>query len=266
MLIKLLGYEMKAFGRIILPLYAATMGMALITGLSLRFLSRNILSSWIGVTVMMGFSILIIATMVMTGVLCVQRFYQNLLGSEGYLMFSLPVGTHELILSKVLGSLIWTLLGGVAAILTAVIMGFSAVPFNTLRLAFRRMSLGINGTIIREHISDGGIILLIGILMFAAMLMQIYAALSVGHQWSSHRILGSVVAYFVFDLVRSFVSAARGKAGVTTGLMGLLFAPAALDSGSPVLSRAITAAAAAAAILIYSFVTWYFLDKRLNLE
>ena len=32
MLTKLIGYEMKAFGRIILPLYAATIGMAIIMG------------------------------------------------------------------------------------------------------------------------------------------------------------------------------------------------------------------------------------------
>ena len=88
MLTKLIGYEMKAFGRIILPLYAATLGMSFLIGLGVRFLPEEAYNKFFGATVSMIFSVLIISTMVMTGILCVQRFYQNLLGNEGYLMFS----------------------------------------------------------------------------------------------------------------------------------------------------------------------------------
>ena len=41
MLLKLIGYEMKAFGRIMLPLYAALLGFALLTGLSIQFLRAS---------------------------------------------------------------------------------------------------------------------------------------------------------------------------------------------------------------------------------
>ena len=137
MLTKLIGYEMKAFGRIILPLYAATIGMALIMGLGVRVLDREVYSNILGAVIVMVFTTLILATMVMTGVLCVQRFYSNLLGKEGYLMFSLPVETHQLILSKVLSSLIWTLLGGVAGICTVAAWGLTAIPVQKFVTFFR---------------------------------------------------------------------------------------------------------------------------------
>ena len=68
MLTKLIGYEMKAFGRIILPLYAATIGMAIIMGVGIRVLDEDLYSNLLGAVIIMIFVSLIIATMVMTGV------------------------------------------------------------------------------------------------------------------------------------------------------------------------------------------------------
>ncbi|MDO5132972.1 MAG: hypothetical protein Q4D81_08315 [Eubacteriales bacterium] len=266
MLIKLLGYEMKAFGRIILPLYAATMGMALVIGLGIRFLSENMFTNWIGVTIVMIFSILVVATMVMTGVLCVQRFYHNLLGNEGYLMFSLPVGTHELILSKVLGSLIWTLLGGVAAICIVLIMGVSAAPVGEILEKLRELPLHIDWTFIRENLGEFLSWCGIGTLSFTAMLMQIYAALAVGHQWTGHRILGSVIAYFGFNVVKSILSGILGQAGIYIGMTGVLVSQQRVLTGDAVFSKTTAALVALVTILIYSLITWVLLDRRLNLE
>jgi hypothetical protein len=108
MLVKLIGYETKAFGRIMLPLYAAMLGFALITGLSLRFMPENFTSGLPGVLLFMLYGILMMSIVVMTCVLSVTRFYKNLLGVEGYLMFSLPTGTGTLIASKVISVILWS--------------------------------------------------------------------------------------------------------------------------------------------------------------
>ena len=46
----------------------------------------------------------------------VQRFYKNLLGREGYLMHTLPVTETQLILSKLLTSMVWVLCSGLVGI------------------------------------------------------------------------------------------------------------------------------------------------------
>lgn len=263
MLTRLIKYEMKAFGRIILPLYAATIGMAFLIGLGIRFLPEEMYSNWIGEIVIMIFATLIIATMVMTGVLCVQRFYQNLLGSEGYLMFSLPAGTHQLILSKALGSLIWSILGGVAALATVAVMGLAAVPLSRTLQAFREFVEMFDPEIFREGIVSVIIWGVIMVLAFTAMLMQIYCALAIGHQWNAHRILGSVLAYFGIDVLKNIMSGILTSLGVRFGLFGLMIETSELGTGAIQISLSVSMVIL---IVFYSVVTWYLLDKRLNLE
>ena len=227
MLMKLIGYEMKAFGRIILPLYAATIGMALIIGLGIRLQDQDVFSSLLGVVIIMIFISLIFATMVMTGVLCVQRFYRNLLGNEGYLMFSLPVGTHQLILAKALGSLIWALLGGIAGVCTMLAVCLTAIPMYELTSRLKRAMLNLRLTHMEEVIGTAVIWLIILILQFAVTLMQIYTALAIGHQWTEHRILGSVLAYFGINVVKNIVGGLLMKIGYYTG--GTVFLTSQLE-------------------------------------
>ena len=266
MLTKLIGYEMKAFGRIILPLYAATIGMSFLIGLGVRFLPEEMYSNWFGGILLSIFIVLIIATMVMTGVLCVQRFYQNLLGNEGYLMFSLPAGTHELILSKVIGSLIWSILGGVAAMATVAAMGLAAVSLPEIARGLREFVELFDPQVFARGMGSAAVWTVISILSFAAALMQIYTALAIGHQWSSHRILGSVLAYFGIDVVKNIVSGILANIGIHIGLFGMLIENGPSDGAFPAKLQVTMAGSAVVLIFIYSMITWYLLDRKLNLE
>lgn len=266
MLTKLIGYEMKAFGRIILPLYTATIGMAIIMGLGIRVLDEELYTSLLGAVIIMIFTSLIIATMVMTGVLCVQRFYRNLLGNEGYLMFSLPVGTHQLILSKVLSSLIWALLGGLAGVLTVAIMGFMAIPLQDTIDFFKQMGLYVRMMSLGKEIGVVVVWFVILILFFVATLMQIYTAIAIGHQWSAHRILGSVLAYFGIGVVKSIIDRIVGQIGYYTGWTTLFLNQVGEEGAAAWQVQVSVIISTLVLIAVYGVVTWYFLDKRLNLE
>lgn len=266
MLTKLIGYEMKAFGRIILPLYTATIGMAIIMGLGIRVLDEELYTSLLGAVIIMIFTSLIIATMVMTGVLCVQRFYRNLLGNEGYLMFSLPVGTHQLILSKVLSSLIWALLGGLAGVLTVAVMGFMAIPLQNTIDFFKQMGLYVRMMSLGKEIGVVVVWFVILILFFVATLMQIYTAIAIGHQWSAHRILGSVLAYFGIGVVKSIIDRIVGRIGYYTGWTTLFLNQVGEEGAAAWQVQVSVIISTLVLIAVYGVVTWYFLDKRLNLE
>ncbi|MBQ6635782.1 MAG: hypothetical protein IJH81_05400 [Lachnospiraceae bacterium] len=266
MLTKLIGYEMKAFGRIILPLYAATIGMALIMGLSFRVMNDDVYSNLWGAVVIMIFTTLILATMVMTGVLCVQRFYRNLLGNEGYLMFSLPVGTHQLILAKVLGSLIWAILGGVAGVCTVLALGLTAVPLSETSDLFKRLILNMRLMPLDKILGTGAVWLLIVILGFVATLMQIYASLAIGHQWTEHRILGSVLAYFGINLVKNIVGGLLLQVGYHTGWTSIFMSQMERGDMSVWQVQLSIIVSSIVMIAIYSAATWFLLDRRINLE
>ncbi len=53
------------------------------------------------------------------------RFYRNLYTDQGYLMHTLPVSKHELILSKTFVYVLWKLIAGVIIVVSACIMFFS---------------------------------------------------------------------------------------------------------------------------------------------
>ena len=102
MLKKLLKYEFIATGRIFLPLYGALIVVSFLQKLffdfnfgNMRNISLNILIGAIPVL----FTTLVVAVIVTTFIMMIMRFYKNLLSSEGYLMFTLPVSVSKLIWS-----------------------------------------------------------------------------------------------------------------------------------------------------------------------
>ena len=111
MLGKLLKQDFRATARIILPVYAAVPVLGLFTGLITRLCESqsNIWISILGSLVSFVFSLALIAAVVTTVVLMILRFYRNLMTDEGYLMFTLPVSTTELICSKLIVSVVWFL-------------------------------------------------------------------------------------------------------------------------------------------------------------
>ncbi|HCE74791.1 MAG TPA: hypothetical protein DEP67_10400, partial [Lachnospiraceae bacterium] len=126
---KLLKYDMKEVGMVMLPLYAAMLILAAAAGLSMRFSimkgPRDFVASTVpGVVtliLMLVYGALILGMAVMTLVMTTRNFRDNLLGSRGYLMNTLPVTTQSQVLSKSLNGLIWIVLGGVASAVSGTI-------------------------------------------------------------------------------------------------------------------------------------------------
>ena len=145
--------------------------------------------------------LMIAAVCVLTFVLILQRFWKNLIGSEGYLMHTLPVHAWQQIASKLIAAVVWTLLSGVVIVLSVMVLAmtgeaFVAIlqEFGELLAAFQR-EYGLSLIVILLEL------VLLGVAMVAASVLQIYAAIMIGHQANKHRILLSVVVYFGIDMV-----------------------------------------------------------------
>ena len=110
MLKKLLKYEFYATGRYLLPLLAVLIVASAAAGLSIRVLGTpdagRAASVFAAIFVVLFF-LSVMALAAVTVVVIVYRFYKNLLGSEGYLMHTLPVTLHQLIWSKLIAAVVW---------------------------------------------------------------------------------------------------------------------------------------------------------------
>ena len=278
MLGKLIGYETKAFGRIMVPLYIAMLAFALFTGLSIRFVPEDIMQGLPGVLIGMLYGVLMMAIIIMTCVLSVTRFYKNLLGQEGYLMFSLPTDTATLIVSKVISVLIWT---GFSTIVAFMAIALSALGAGGIE-AFRELLHFFRHPEILQHLSQISGVLILTVLMIiagtAASIVRIYAGIAIGHQFNDHRILFSIVALIAFNIIGTIWSTAFNIIGTiwSTLLSTFGFYTGVFESLSRIFEADTVQGICIAQtgmigvllfqVALFGVLTWVLLDRRLNLE
>lgn len=113
---KLLKYDFEAMAKSLLPIYLLMIVASLITNLLLmtKYNTPSIIAT-------AAFSAICVAAVVITLVTTVRRFRHNLLKDEGYLMFTLPVSSTQLILSKAVAALIWGIIGTCCGILSGLL-------------------------------------------------------------------------------------------------------------------------------------------------
>lgn len=188
---KLMKYELKSLLKGLLPLYGAILAVALINAVMASFGIGNSIDGLPQVTAIMLYFGLCVAVAVVTFLVIIQRFYKGLLGQEGYLMFTLPVPTWQLTLSKLLGAVITTILSGIVGMLSILILG-------SLNINFPHWTLDATLFVIELIV-----LMLVGV---AAMILEIYVAIALGHLANKHRIAMSFVWFVVLQTVLSFLT------------------------------------------------------------
>lgn len=115
---KLLKYELKSVGKWYFALNASIIAISIFLGFSIKTLTdyaENYTTSnptnftkLIPIILAIMFGVVVASAWIATLAIIVRRFYKNIFGREGYLTLTLPVSTHQIILSKLIASLIWT--------------------------------------------------------------------------------------------------------------------------------------------------------------
>lgn len=268
MLGKLLKYELKATSRVFVPLYIAILVVSIVNGLSLNLEIFNI--QGLATIILMC---LFISLFVITIVVTIQRFNKNLLKDEGYLMFTLPVSSKHLVLSKYLTSLIWTFLSFVVAFLSFTIIfmipTYKYFDFsyfiNEFNLLFSNMlNLNILGQFLK--------IILLMIISYTIFIFNVYLALSVGQLpiFNRFRNVSSFIGFLVINLLISYaqniVSLFVNDASVNIEAIDNI--NYAINSVTSIVSKGLNIAIVInlIIILVLFFATTYILDKKLNLE
>jgi hypothetical protein len=260
MLAKLIKYEFKSTMRIFLPLYGVILGFTLIRKLLDILNIEFFFSDGILVTTYLLMTIGIIALTFILGIL---RFYKNILGTEGYLMNTLPVKSWQLVFSKLFTSVSW-FFASMLVLLSSVLIQLSSKGilgeiWNSGKLIWDSLLL--------EFGWQGGLLLgelVLMLIIYACYgFLMVYCAMAIGHLFNSNRVIYSFVAYIGLYFIVQMISL------LTMVVYGFAFAGGLsfLERGDLGLTL-LTIQLVMSGIISVAFymVTNIIVKKRLNLE
>lgn len=194
MLGKLMKYEFRATAIYFLPIYVV---LVLVSGLRyvVSLISQkfsNGFSAFSGFSLSAIYLLLALGLAITTFIVIIIRFYKNLLGTEGYLMFTLPVSVEQNILAKLIPSVVWffgSCVLGMLTIAPAMGLRFNNNPFTM----FTGIRLGDVPEILLA------VLMVIG--SIAGTFLFYYLCMCIGQMFNSHRFLISAGAYIVIQTV-----------------------------------------------------------------
>ena len=257
MLGKLLKYEIPAMGRKLLPLYAAWAVTALLLGLTTQ--SAESKNEFMVVISALLYTAIATAIFVMTIILIVQRYSNSLLGDEAYFNHVLPVSVAEHIGNKAISATLWIFVTLLVAIFTGILIGIGALIVSGEFISLRELIRGFYEIELPKHFGLYVIeVLLLGITGIVKTIMQIYAAITIGHQVQNRTTLASIGAYILILIFESSV----GRA-----LLPVFINLEYSADGFVNFNRVFIPGFIMAVIfsVIYFFICKYLMEKRLNL-
>ena len=205
MLTKLLKYEYRATAIYFLPIYAAILIVSVMT-YGLRIL-RESLHDYSSALIAQGlftfssiYALLAFGLAVTTFVVIIIRFYKNLLGNEGYLMFTLPVSVEQNILAKLIPAMTWFLGSCVLGVLTILPVFFGGYG-ESLEFFFGTRDFFLLMPDIPKMVT---LLLLLAVNIVSGLALTFlfyYFCMIVGQTFNSHKFLAAVGTYLVLQLV-----------------------------------------------------------------
>ncbi len=268
MLRKLLKYEFLATARVFGACYLGLAALSILAGLSMNFPATS--NSIVGGILLTAYICMLVAVMLFTFLTIIRRFYQNLLGGEGYLMNTLPVHAWQLVTSKLIAALVWAaasiiMAGASFFLLTAATITSAPVLFSSLGELFVQLS----------HLpayfeASTGLSFWLSLLQFLLLMAvegissicRLYTSCMVGHQFRRWRVAASIIAYFLISFA---VSTLMDLIPWVNASEGVLFVE---GEGFIHFSSQFWVLLPTEAVLgvLFFAVTSYLLEKRLNLD
>ena len=265
MLRKLMKHEFRATGRVMGPLF----GLLLIAAIAARFSVGVLLESSARFLNLLGglfttaFVIAIVGVCVMSLVLMINRFRTNLLGDEGYIMFTLPASVHQQIWSKLIVSAVWFIAAGLAVAAASFILVAQQGFWEEIRRGFAEIFRHLTA-----YYAFNGTAFLLELLALifvgcCVLCLEFYAAMAIGHSFANHKVLYSVLSFLGLQFVMQLLSG-----GILVGTNYDILVVALPSDGVLAMHSVMLTVIASTAVFgaVYYVITTMFLKKRLNLE
>ena len=287
MLKQLLKYEFKATKSLYFGLYLALALLSVVLGVSFRqehALAHSTSFQNLEVILMVLYLSVIFAIAVLCFVSTVQRFYKNLLGREGYLMHTLPVTETQLILSKLLTSMVWVLCSGLVGIVCITVMvAVGVFDPETFGMAdwdsWKQLWGMLYGELGPEFWVAMAWTILINLARLASLILCVYAACMIAHQFKKQTMVAGILAFIGMNIVENQIDKLLGMNDVTlfVGVNYMLADVSDVSGWTPVMHYLTTAFGQGAGYLFcfvftaaiaaaYFCLTRWLMKHKLNLE
>ncbi|MDD7408809.1 MAG: hypothetical protein SOV71_02235 [Anaerovoracaceae bacterium] len=286
MLGKLIKYEFGAIGRKMGPMYLVIAALSIVMGIMLRMYETGSGSESDGqamhrIELSLGvlgtaFAVMIIVMAVMLLVMLIQRFSRTVYGTEGYFYMTLPAGTGEHIWNKTISAVIWS------ALTLLVVMGSFAVVVLIGGIMKYPEMVSVDPLFATKwSMLPMGKVILAALLFICLMIISaaefallLYASIAAGNSASGRRGLFSTIWFIVFSIASSivefrvikwtsdFIDNADYFRGNEIGT--LVFVNSSLTTTNMMLL--VNIAVSAAVCAVFFLITYFLVDRKLNLE
>lgn len=289
MLKQLMKYEFKATKSLYFGLYLALALLSVVLGVSFR--QENAGADHtnfvrLEVVLMVLYLSVIFAIEVLCFVSTVQRFYKNLLGREGYLMHTLPVTETQLILSKLITSMVWVLCSGLVGIVCITgMVSIGVLDAEVLGTVNWDSWKQLWGMLYGELDAKFWLVMfwtiLINLARLADLILCVYAACMIAHLFQKYRMVSGILAFIGLNIVENQIDKLLGTnhvnlfmditdrvadvnvTGATYGMTPMQTMTTAFGADSGYLFCFVVTSAFAAA---YFCLTRWLMKHKLNLE
>ena len=265
MLGKLMKYEWKATWKLLLAANLLTVVMTVLAVCMVNVMKDSGdygMVDFVAVMVILTYVLSMFAVYVGTAIYLIHRFYTSTYGDQGYLLHTLPVDTHHIIISKTLVSAIWVGISVVLIYLSVIIL------FASSEDVFFSMMEGMMETI--EFLSGEEIrvfsmimTLVAGVFSIFAKVLKIGACISLGQLSSNHKLMVSFAWYVGIYLVGCMLQ------GMYYAFRWALYSQSSHQVDyMPYFNNQweTTLLAGIISCVVFYILTWYVMSRKLNLD
>lgn len=262
MLGRLMKYEWKSTWKLLVPANLLIIVMTILARITVRidFYEYDANLEIISVLIILMYVLSMFVVLVGGAIYLIYRFYTSTYGDQGYLLHTLPVDKHHIIIAKVLVSTLWIILSSFLMYMSVIFLlyeeGDIFEEFMDGLTSINRLIVGSVGDEIPVFTTV--MVLITVVVNMLVRVLKVTACVSLGQLSSNHKVMLSFAYYFAFYIIQQtvngcyliFLSYLMRKTGKWT------------LSGSWEFSLIIG--------LIYTvlfyLLTWHVMDRKLNLD
>lgn len=192
MLGRLMKHEILSSYRKFLPIYAGVIILTLVTSFSFSLENLSAASTFVGLLFT-----LVGITMLFTLYTIIINLGQRVFGKPGYLLFTTPATTIEIMVSKVLINLLWFLISILVSLFAASLFILSAFRQNIFEILNEFVTILINNPYETFTVATAGVVYA---LYIVGMLFFLFALLNMIYK-GEKKILIGILLYFAINQV-----------------------------------------------------------------
>lgn len=264
MLGKLMKYEWKATWKLLIPLNLFIVVMSILAYITIQlefFDSDNEVVIMTGMLLLLAYILSMFVVSVVTVIYLIYRFYTSVYGDEGYLLHTLPVDKHHIIVAKAVVSVSWIILNIFLIYLSILFLISTQEQFvETISDGFEFYIEAVNSY---DKVGSFEVIMTLVASFFAmlARVLKVSACVSLGQLSSNHKVLSSIGFYYAIYIVQRIFT-------LLYFVIQTLILKASNYSYNSFLGSSweFTLLSSLIYSVIFYFLTWYMMDRKLNLD